>query len=165
MRFAASVLLLLLVPVLTLPAVASARQPTQKEMIGLLLLTGGDAVCRSVLKNMEEDFGVMFMRAAPSLPKEARNVIREEVQKEAKAYVAQCVDGLAQAWRQHLTADEVEMLVKHYSTPEMRKLQELGPTVGQQTIPLQEQRGRELAERTFPRIKSRLQSEYGAKFD
>ncbi len=162
MRFR-SMSAVLLAGLLLLPQHAAQTTPPEAQAAKradirkLLELTGAASLGRQVMEQMMDSVMPLLKQSAPSVPEEVWKEFAAEFT-DASA-TEELIEITIVIYDKHLTHDEVRGLIAFYQTPLGKKLVQVLPAIGRESMEAGgrwgEERGRKIVERIFEKLRQR----------
>ena len=142
-RFLGGFLLLALVLVSS-DAVAQSSTPTEAKVRELLLVTGAEALGRQVMDSMMEDFSSIYSSVSDRFWEEFRSEIQPD----------ELTTMMVPVYQKHLTAEEVDELIRFFSTPVGRSFIKKQPGIMTDSMKIGADWGERIAERVLEKLES-----------
>ena len=142
-RFLGGFLLLALVLV-SPQAVAQSSAPTEEKVRELLLVTGAEALGRQVMDSMMEDFSSIYSSVSDRFWEEFRSEIQPD----------ELTTMMVPVYQKHLTAEEVDELIRFFSTPVGRSFIKKQPGIMTDSMKIGADWGERIAERVLEKLES-----------
>ena len=137
-RFLGGFLLLALVLV-SPEAIAQSSTPTEEKVRELLLVTGAEALGRQVMDSMMEDFSSIYSSVSDRFWEEFRSEIQPD----------ELTTMMVPVYQKHLTAEEVDELIRFFSTPVGRSFIKKQPGIMTDSMKIGADWGERIAERVL----------------
>lgn len=140
----------LLLALMAVPeAVAQTTAPSEEKVRELLLVTGAEALGLQVMESMIGDFSEIYPGAPDGFWEEFRTEIKPD----------ELTTLMIPVYQKHLSSDEVDELIKFFSTPVGRSFIRKQPLIMNDSMEIGAAWGERLAGRVLEKLKSRGLSE------